>query len=121
MYETGDTDEYTLNNLYYIPATNHPVVSEAWKALECVDEGVAFMYDNMKTSFRADLSKIVPGWTQVNNEYLSPRGNEVRDSIADAASVAAELDTLATNAIKDYWDDFEEKVTAVQEKFNGKS
>ena len=117
MYETGDTDEYTLNNLYYIPATNHPAVAEAWKALECVDEGVAFMYDNMKTSFRADLSKIVPGWAQVNNEYLSPRGNEVRDSIADAASVAAELDTRATNAIKDYWDDFEEKVIAVQEKF----
>ena len=120
-YEVGDTDDYTLNNLYYIPATNHPVVSEAWKALDCVDEGVAFMYDNMSTSFRADLSKIVPGWTQVNSEYLSPRGNEVRDSIADAASVAAELDTLATNAILDYWDDFVEKVTAVQEKFNSKS
>lgn len=120
-YETGDTDDYTLNNLYYIPATNHPTVSERWKELECVDEGVAFMYDNMKSSFRADLSKIVPGWSQVNNEYLSPRGNEVRDSIADAASVAAELDKLATNAIKDYWDDFEEKVAAVQQKFNGKS
>ena len=119
-YEVGDTEEYTLNNLYYIPATNHPNVAKAWKALDCVDEGVAFMYDNMKTSFRADLSKIVPGWSQVNNEYLSPRGNEVRDSIADAASVAAELDTLATNSIKDYWDDFEEKVIAVQEKFNSK-
>ena len=117
-YEIGDTDDYTLNNLYYIPATNHPAVEEAWKALECVDEGVAFMYDNMGSSFRADLNKIVPGWSQVNTEYLSPRGNEVRDSIADAASVASELDILATKSIMTYWDDFVEKVTAVQERFN---
>lgn len=118
-YEIGDTDDYTLNNDYYIPATNHPTVEEKWKALEKVDEGVAFMYDNMKSSFRADLNKIVPGWSQVNDEYLSPRGNEVRDSIADAASVASELDILATKAIMTYWEDFAEKVEAVQEKFNG--
>lgn len=119
QYETGDTDDYTLNNHYYIPATNHPNIAQRWKALECVDEGVTFMYDNMKSSFRADLSKIVPGWAQVNNEYLSPRGNEVRDFIADAASVAAELDKLATNAIQDYWSDFEKKAAAVQEQFKG--
>ena len=118
-YEIGDTDDYTLNNDYYIPATNHPGIQERWKALEGVDEACAFMYENMKTSFRADLNKIIPGWKQVNDEYLSPRGNEVRDSIADAASVAAELDILATKAIMTYWEDFEEKVAAVQEQFNG--
>ncbi len=117
-YEVGDTDDYTLNNDYYFPATNHPEVESRWKALESVDEPIAFMYDNMKSSFRADLSKIVPGWTQVNNEYLSPRGNEVRDSIADAASVAAELDIVASKAILTYWEDFETKLTEVQEKFN---
>ncbi len=78
------------------------------------------MYDNIPSSFRADLTKIVPGWTQVNNEYLSPRGNEVRDGISDAASVAAELDNLATKSIQTYWDDFIEKVKAVQEQFSGK-
>ncbi len=116
-YEIGDTDDYTLNNDYYFPATNHPQIEERWKALESVDEPINFMYDNMKSSFRADLSKIIPGWTQVNNEYLSPRGNEVRDSIADAASVAAELDIVASKAILTYWEDFEEKVAAVQEQF----
>ncbi len=119
-YETGDTDDYTLNNDYYIPATNNPAIEERWKALEGVDEAIAFMYDNIPSSFRADLNKIVPGWTQVNNEYLSPRGNEVRDGISDAASVAAELDNLATKSIQTYWDDFIEKVQAVQENFSNK-
>jgi len=118
MYETGDTDDYTLNNDFYIPATNHPTVEQRWKALDGVSEGIAFMYDNMKSSFRADLSKIVPGWSQVNDEYLSPRGNEVRDSVADAASVAAELDNISTKAIMTYWEDFEAKVAEVQKQFN---
>lgn len=117
-YEVGDTDDYTLNNRFYIPATNNPAIEERWKALKNVDEAIEFMYDNMKSSYRADLSKIIPGWKQVNDEYLSPRGNEVRDSIADAASVAAELDILATKAIGTYWDSFVESVEKVQEEFN---
>lgn len=117
-YEIGDTDDYTLNNRFYIPATNNPAIEERWKALENVDEAIEFMYDNMRSSFRADLNKVIPGWTQVNDEYLSPRGNEVRDSIVDAASVAAELDILATKAINTYWDSFIEAVEAVQKEFN---
>ena len=31
----------------------------------------------------------------------------------------SELDILATKAIMTYWEDFAEKVEAVQEKFNG--
>ncbi len=118
MYEAGDTDDYTLNDFYYIPATNNPEIEERWKALESVDEAVQFMYDNMSTSYRMDLSKIIPGWSQVNDEYLGPQCNEVRDSIADAASVAAELDNVATKALQTYWEDFELKVSAVQEEFN---
>jgi hypothetical protein len=112
MYETGDTDDYTLNEKFYIPTTNHPEVAERFKALENVSEGIAYMYDNENNSFRADLSKIVPGWDQVNSEYLSPRGNEVRDGIEDAAAVAAELDDVATKAIQAYWNEFEDKLAA---------
>lgn len=110
MYETGTTEEYTLKEQFYIPTTNHPEVASRFKKLECVSEGIAYMYDNMNQSFRADLSKLIPGWDQVNNEYLSPRGNEVRDGIEDAASVAAELDDVATKAIQGYWAEFEEKL-----------
>lgn len=121
MYETGDTDDYTLNEMFYIPTTNHPEVAEHFKNLENVSESIAYMYDNMTNSFRADLSKIVPGWDQVNNEYLSPRGNEVRDGIEDAASVAAELDNVCTKAIQGYWNDFEETLSKVQSEFDSKN
>lgn len=121
MYETGDTDDYTLKEVFYIPTTNHPEVAERFKGLETVTPGIAYMYDNMNNSFRADLGKFVPGWDQVNNEYLSPRGNEVRDGISDAASVAAELDDVATKAIQGYWNDFNEQVKQVQEEFDSKN
>lgn len=115
VYEQGDTDDYTLGSAFYIPSTNLPAVTQRWEALESVTEQIAYMHDSMKTSFRADLNKIVPGWSQINGEYLSPRGNEVRDSATDAASVAAELDTVATKAVMTYWDDFTEKLTKIQE------
>ncbi|MDE7353874.1 MAG: extracellular solute-binding protein [Acetatifactor sp.] len=118
IYEQGDTDDYTLGSSFYIPATNLPAVTQRWQELPSVTEPIAYMHESMKTSFRADLSKIIPGWDQVNEEYLSPRGNEVRDSMTDAASVAAELDTVATKAIMTYWDDFTEKLTAIQEAFD---
>ncbi|MDF2472670.1 MAG: hypothetical protein K0R21_452 [Anaerocolumna sp.] len=114
MYETGDTDDYALKEQFYIPTTNNPEVADRFIALENVSEGIAYMYENMNNSFRADLSKIVPGWDQVSNEYLSPRGNEVRDGIEDAAAVAAELDDVATKAIQGYWNEFEEKLTSIQ-------
>ncbi|MDE7266748.1 MAG: extracellular solute-binding protein [Lachnospiraceae bacterium] len=118
VYEQGSTDDYTLGSPYYIPSTNLPAVKERWEALSGVTEAVAYMHDSMGSSFRADLSKIIPGWSQVNSEYLSPRGDEVRDGATDAASVAAELDTVATKSVQTYWDDFTEKLTAVQEAFN---
>lgn len=114
MYETGSTDDYELTELFYIPTTNHPNVEAKFKSLPTVSEGIAYMYDNMKNSFRGDPGKIIPGWDQVNGEYLSPKGNEVRDGIAEAASVAAELDNVATNAIQAYWNEFEEKLSKVQ-------
>lgn len=117
IYEQGDTDDYTLGSEFYIPSTNQPAVTQRWQELPGVTEPISYMHDSMATSFRADLSKIIPGWEQVNEEYLSPRGNEVRDSMTDAASVAAELDTVATKAIMTYWDDFTDKLTAVQEAF----
>jgi len=113
MYEEGDTDVNTLKEAFYIPTTNHPEVAERFKALESITEGIAYMYDSLGTSFRADLSKIIPGWEQVNNEYLSPRGNDVRDGIEDAASTAAELDDVASKAIQAYWNEFEEKLSAI--------
>jgi len=121
MYEEGETDDYSLNEMFYIPTTNHPEVAEHFKDLENVSESIAYMYDNMTNSFRADLSKIVPGWDQVNNEYLSPRGNEVRDGIEDAASVAAELDDVCTKAIQGYWNDFEDTLSKVQAEFDSKN
>jgi len=121
MYETGDTEDYTLNERFYIPTTNHPEVAEHFRDLENVIESIVYMYDNMTNSFRADVSKIIPGWDQVNNEYLSPRGNEVRDGIEDAASVAAELDDVATRAIQGYWNDFEETLSKVQTEFDSKN
>lgn len=120
MYETGDTDEYTLNEAFYIPTTNQPEVAERFKGLENVTPGIAYMYDNMNNSFRADLGKFVPGYVQIGDEYLGPRGNEVRDGITDAASVAAELDDVATKAIQGYWNDFNEQLKQVQEEFDSK-
>lgn len=117
VYAQGDTDDYTLGGTFYIPSTNLPAVNEVWEALPGVTEQIAYMHDSMKTSFRADLNKLIPGWSQVNEEYLSPRGNEVRDSATDAASVAAELDTVATKAIMTYWDDFTDKLTKIQEAY----
>jgi multiple sugar transport system substrate-binding protein len=118
MYETGDTSDYKLNNDFYIPTTNDPKVAEHFKALPNISDGIKYMYDNMSNSFRADLTKIVPGWDQVNSQYLSIRGDKVRDGVDDPASVAAELDNVATKAIQNYWNIFQEKLTKVQADFD---
>ncbi|MDR1692104.1 MAG: extracellular solute-binding protein [Oscillospiraceae bacterium] len=118
MHENGGTDAYTVDNDFYIPTTNHPDVRSRFENLPGVTDGLVYMFDNMKNSFRADLSKLVPGWSQVNDEYLSPLGNEVRDGITEAASVAAELDNTATAAIQNYWTDFLDKLSAIQTEFD---
>ena len=120
QYEDENRDDEITKDLFYIPVTNHPDVSEKFKALPNVTEGIAYMYDNIKNSFRSDLSKIIPNYDQVNNEYLSPRGNEVRDGIADAASVAAELQDVASKAQQAYWKEFEDILKKVQEEFDSK-
>ncbi|MDR0292827.1 MAG: extracellular solute-binding protein [Oscillospiraceae bacterium] len=117
IHENGDTGQYTVNNDFYIPTTNHPEVRGRFENLPGITDGLVYMYDNMKNSFRADLSKLVPGWSQVNDEYLSPMGNEVRDGITEAASVAAEFDQTATAVIQNYWNDFLDKLDAVQAVF----
>lgn len=116
MYETGDTDEYTLNSDFYIPTTNHPEVREHFVALPNITGGIVYMYDNMKNCYRGDLDKLVPGWNQVKSEYLDPRGNEVRDGIAEAAATAAELETAVNKSLMEYWTDFEDMIKKVQEE-----
>lgn len=120
MYEDGNRDEETNKNLFFIPTTNHPDVSAKFKALPNVTEGIAYMYDSVKTSYRSDLSKVIPNYDQVNSEYLSPRGNEVRDGIADATAVAAELQDVASKAQQGYWNEFDAKLKTVQEEFDSK-
>lgn len=119
-YEDENRKDDINKNLYFIPTTNHPDVSAKFKALPNVTEGIAYMYDNIKNSFRSDLSKIIPNYDQVNNEYFSPRGNEVRDGVADAASVAAELQDVASKAQQAYWNEFNEILKKVQEEFDSK-
>ncbi|NLZ52106.1 MAG: hypothetical protein GX892_02980 [Thermoanaerobacteraceae bacterium] len=120
QYEDENRDDEITRDLFYIPVTNHPEVSEKFKSLPNVTEGIAYMYDNIENSFRSDLSKIIPNYDQVNGEYLSPRGNEVRDGIAEAASVAAELQDVASKAQQAYWKEFNDTLKKVQEEFDSK-
>lgn len=117
-YEEENEGKYTLNSPYYIPATLNQEVAEKFENLAVVDEAAVYMYQNMANSFRADPKKTVPGWTNVDETVIVPSANKVVDGQADALTTCTELQEKATNAIKEYWDDFEEKLKKVQADFD---
>ena len=116
-YEEENEGLYDLNGPYYIPATLNEEVAEKFSNLIEVDEAAVYMYENMGNSFRADPKKIVPGWTNVDQTVIMPASGKVTDGQADALATCAELETKATEALKEYWDDFEEKLAKVQADF----
>ena len=69
----------------------------------------------MGTAVRADLYKIVPGYEQVNADYIEPVINEARDGRREAAAVAAEMDEKANSQLAAAWLEFEERLAQLDQ------
>lgn len=110
MFDEENEGKYVLNNKYYIPCTNHPDVAEKFESLPEVNEALIYMYENIENSFRADPAKIVPDFDQINNDYILQSRNKVTDGLAEAATVAAEVEAKANDAIALKWKAFDEAV-----------
>lgn len=110
MFDEENAGKYVLNNRYYIPCTIHPDVAEKFESLPEVNEAIIYMYENIENSFRADPAKIVPDFDQINNDYILPSRNNVTDGLADAATVAAEVEAKANEEIAKKWAAFDETV-----------
>lgn len=117
MFDEANAGKYILNNRYYIPCTNHPDVAEKFASLPEVNEAIVYMYENIENSFRADPSKIVPDFDQINNDYILPSRNKVTDGLADAATVAAEVEAKANAEITKKWEAFDRAVAQFLEEF----
>ena len=111
MFDEENEGKYVLNNKYYIPCTNHPDVAAKFESLPEVNEALIYMYENIENSFRADPAKIVPDFDQVNNDYILTSRNKVTDGLAEAATVAAEVEDKANTAISGKWTTFDAAVT----------
>lgn len=110
MYARKDGEDVTTGYLWYIPSTQHPDVIKAMEQNEHIQGGIRYMYDHMATAVRADLYKIVPGYEQVNADYIEPIINEAREGRREAAAVAAEMDEKANKQLANAWLEFEEKL-----------
>lgn len=77
---------------------------------------IAYMYDCISTSERADPSKIVPGWGAVYTDHVVAKRNEVCDGVTTAIAAAAEMKDKATAALGEYWAQFD---TDLQTFLNG--
>ena len=118
MFDEANAGKYTLNNEYYIPATNQPDVAAKFKSLPKVTKAIAYMYDNMATSFRADPNKIVPSFDDVTNDVILTSRNEVPDGKADAAAVAAEVQDKANAEISKKWAEFDTARAKAEQEFD---
>lgn len=91
---------------WFIPANNHPDVVAFFKGLDIVPEGVKYMFDNVDKSFRADYSKIVPGWDKAFWEVIFPKSEEIRAGQVEASAVAAELEQRANEILTQAREEF---------------
>ena len=107
MWDEENKGKYELNLDYTIPATLHPKVAEKFKSNPHVTEPIAYMYDCIPISERADVAKIVPGWDAVNNEYILEKRNAVTDGLSTAEAAAAEVQDRASEALQQYWEQFD--------------
>lgn len=115
MYASKDGTDVSTGYLWYFPSTQHPDVIEAMKQNEHIQGGIQYLYDHMGTAVRADLYKIVPGYEQVNADYIEPVINEARDGRREAAAVAAEMDEKANSQLAAAWLEFEERLAQLDQ------
>jgi hypothetical protein len=57
------------------------------------------MFDHKDKAFRGDLYKLVPNYGKTVDEIVRPQTDAIKAGKADAASVAAELEKKANDAI----------------------
>lgn len=117
MWDEENEGKYELTLPFTIPATLHPDVAEKFKSNPNVTEAIAYMYDSIPTSVRADVSKLVPGWDAVHTEYISAKRNEVTDGKAQADTVAAEIEDKANAALAEYWAQFDADLKKFKDGF----
>lgn len=66
---------------------------------------------------RADASKLVPGWDAVHASHISAERNKVTDGLAQADTVAAEIQDKATAALAEYWAQFDADLKKFKDSF----
>jgi DNA-binding transcriptional regulator GbsR (MarR family) len=57
------------------------------------------MFDHKDKGFRGDLYKIVPDYSKTVDEIVRPQTDDIKAGKAEAASVAAELEKKANDAL----------------------
>lgn len=118
-YINADSGKYSLNLPYYTPITVQPDVKATYEKLmkkmsgnSLTYETALYQYKNLEKCFRGDAEKFIPSFSQSWLDNATVAVNKMRDG-RDYSGAAA-LQKKATNAIQDYWKDFETKLAKVK-------
>ena len=119
MYDEANKGKYaTINKLYY-PTTTNPEVAAKFNSLPAVTETDKYLFKNIGNSVRYDLLKIVPGWTEIEHNYLNESFNTAMDgAVANVEPLLKEMESKANEAMAKQWSDFNSKLAKVQAEFD---
>ena len=104
QYDSANKGKYALVNDLYYPTSHHPKVEEKFKSLPGLTDVQLYLYQNQSKCYRFDMVKLVPDWSNISKQYLTPAFNDAIGGTTSGVDAALnEPFRKANKAVTEAW------------------